>query len=305
MKQHFRHFIHIIFSMALLLLPNHAIANDAPKPSFDCAKATTITEKTICSDTKLAQLDRELATAYRKYLQTLSEFDQRSLKLMQREWVKERESCGSDINRLVRTYEERLALLTSGAPIPLDLPTIGSYSKSGKAENFLVAYDFDSDGRSESLFVNKIKRDEFDYGSTVSIINKDREKLATFDISSGGVGQEIEEIRLWKVSDGRYILLLGVYQELMARSTQSVNDVFLITSDFKVKHLLTFTRYWTNGGTAESITYFSFKYDHEKKYFDVVEDIHYIDDPGSYDHYFLKYNEEEQTLIKTSQLKDN
>ena len=40
----------------------------APQPSFDCTRAATDIDRTICSDVALARLDREMAAAYRLWL---------------------------------------------------------------------------------------------------------------------------------------------------------------------------------------------------------------------------------------------
>ena len=58
------------------------------KPSFDCAKATTKVEKTICSDDELAELDLELSKVYS---------EKRSLanvKSSQKKWIKNRNKIG-------------------------------------------------------------------------------------------------------------------------------------------------------------------------------------------------------------------
>ena len=48
----------------LIILPSFARGDDTPKPSFPCDKARTLDEKTICSDARLAELDRIQAAAY-------------------------------------------------------------------------------------------------------------------------------------------------------------------------------------------------------------------------------------------------
>ncbi|MDQ6954378.1 MAG: hypothetical protein Q9M20_02935 [Mariprofundaceae bacterium] len=107
-----------------------------------------------------------------------------------------------------------------------------------------------------------------------------------------------------------YILLLGVYIELMARSTYSENELYLITSDLKVKHLKSFERSFTNGGTGGSNTDVSFVYNTTGKYFAVTESGHFftdkVDEDGkrivNYPHktYYLEYNEEQKEVIEVS-----
>jgi uncharacterized protein len=49
---------------SLIIVSSLARGEDAPKPSFPCDKAKTLDEKTVCSDARLAQLDRLQAAAY-------------------------------------------------------------------------------------------------------------------------------------------------------------------------------------------------------------------------------------------------
>lgn len=66
-------------------------------PSFDCTKAVTLVEKTICSDAELSALDREFAKVYRRALDAAK--DRQSVLSEQRSWLQERERvCGADSN---------------------------------------------------------------------------------------------------------------------------------------------------------------------------------------------------------------
>jgi uncharacterized protein YecT (DUF1311 family) len=65
-----------------------------PSPSFDCTKAKTSTEKTICGDFDLAGLDRSVTKAYRDAVQAQGD-DGAGLRKTQAEWLKERDACGS------------------------------------------------------------------------------------------------------------------------------------------------------------------------------------------------------------------
>jgi uncharacterized protein len=49
---------------SLAIVSSLAQGENAPKPSFPCEKAKTLDEKTICSDARLAELDRIQAAAY-------------------------------------------------------------------------------------------------------------------------------------------------------------------------------------------------------------------------------------------------
>lgn len=77
-------------------------------PSFDCAKAQTPVEKTICSDPKLAKLDKQILDLYRQALATQS--DPTQLKETQAVWRKLRTSCG-DVACLFQVYSARASML--------------------------------------------------------------------------------------------------------------------------------------------------------------------------------------------------
>jgi uncharacterized protein len=49
---------------SLVIVSSVTLGEDAPKPSFPCDKAKTLDEKTICTDARLAELDRLQAAAY-------------------------------------------------------------------------------------------------------------------------------------------------------------------------------------------------------------------------------------------------
>ena len=87
------------------------IASSVPlKASFDCAKATSVMEKAICSDAVLASRDLALATAYRSALKNVA--DTNELKVSQREWLKATvRECGGDVSCLRSRYEQRLGAL--------------------------------------------------------------------------------------------------------------------------------------------------------------------------------------------------
>ena len=63
--------------------------------AFDCAKASTKTEKLICADSKLKQADDDLGRAWAKTRELISADDFKSLLANQRAWLRERDQrCG-------------------------------------------------------------------------------------------------------------------------------------------------------------------------------------------------------------------
>ena len=64
--------------------------------SFDCTKASTFVEKTICADSKLSLIDEELNTLYNQIKTNSLYADQR--KQSQLAWLKERNKCNTKVS---------------------------------------------------------------------------------------------------------------------------------------------------------------------------------------------------------------
>lgn len=100
---------------ALLAL---ACALDVHAAGFDCKAASTPSERTICADPALRQLDASLASAYANALAAAA--DPRDLRQQQRAWLRERERCGAD-KRCLRTHHEtRIAALVQPGQDDMD-----------------------------------------------------------------------------------------------------------------------------------------------------------------------------------------
>jgi uncharacterized protein len=70
------------------------LSTQAVAASFDCNKAASWLEKTVCSNPELSKLDEQLAKAYRDALASLSPEGQKETKQYQRQWLKELSSYG-------------------------------------------------------------------------------------------------------------------------------------------------------------------------------------------------------------------
>ena len=82
--------------------------------SFDCGKAATEVEKTICADPMLSKLDTFLALAYKQALTKSS--DRKKRKASQYHWlVSKRNACNDDAICLHREYFLRILELTDVA----------------------------------------------------------------------------------------------------------------------------------------------------------------------------------------------
>jgi len=85
--------------------------NDPTGPSFDCAKAATIDENTICSNSELSYADRWLGTLYTELKKILTKPEEASLlKKEGRAWLKKRADCSKNdiISCLLKTYANRI-----------------------------------------------------------------------------------------------------------------------------------------------------------------------------------------------------
>jgi uncharacterized protein len=89
---------------AILLLPLHSYA-----ASFNCTKAKTWSEKTICSTKQLSNLDELLAASFSKAL--ASTRDKASLKAEQLDWLTDERDVCHDVACLKSAYTDRIATL--------------------------------------------------------------------------------------------------------------------------------------------------------------------------------------------------
>jgi uncharacterized protein YecT (DUF1311 family) len=78
----------------VLLLFQRRPAGTTPTASFDCAKAASRTEKTICASFDLASWDRSVSQAWRAALDRRPD-KQAHLRKTQKEWLHARDVCGN------------------------------------------------------------------------------------------------------------------------------------------------------------------------------------------------------------------
>lgn len=98
-----------LFLSPLLITTSSAIA-----ASFDCKKAGSAVEKSICSDRELSDLDSELGRTYRTVLSSTP--NSASLVAEQKSWLASRNQC-PDMGCLKSAYQDRLtALRGAGQP---------------------------------------------------------------------------------------------------------------------------------------------------------------------------------------------
>jgi len=103
-----------------------ATSADAAGPSFDCGKATSWTERTICKDRSLASLDREMAAAFSDARRRSAGGVRGTLVAEQRRWLRGRDACRRDSSPagcLAKLYRARVATLTGASPAPRPAPS--------------------------------------------------------------------------------------------------------------------------------------------------------------------------------------
>lgn len=86
------------------------------QPSFDCSKASTRVENMICDHARIAELDSELADAYRIALRDSPWASaNKRIRREQKEWIARRNQCRNK-RCLRRAYIQRIAALHAEVP---------------------------------------------------------------------------------------------------------------------------------------------------------------------------------------------
>ncbi len=93
--------------------------------SFNCKKAGTFIEHTICGDAKLSKLDEKLAKAYKK---AKNNTDKDALKKEQRQWIRTKRKSCKDVACLRKVYTERVDELNAYGQSSGNATWAGNYS---------------------------------------------------------------------------------------------------------------------------------------------------------------------------------
>ena len=135
--------------------------NPAVGQSFDCRKASTPTEKTICGSAELAAADSRMAAAWKRSTKIYADPEGVSadpkamlalLRKEQMEWLRKRNACGGTVSCLRHAYQQRIAVLEF-RPYPEPAPVdglVGSFSHEG----FMVLYVQRHDGISARVLID-------------------------------------------------------------------------------------------------------------------------------------------------------
>lgn len=113
-------FVAILFSAAVS-------AN--AQPSYSCSGNLNPTEQTICDNTGLSALDRDMAAAYRTVFDRLSGNRKTAFRSAQTQWRRDRDACGAATGCIRANYVYRISQFdemtgggaSGGAPDPVRL----------------------------------------------------------------------------------------------------------------------------------------------------------------------------------------
>jgi uncharacterized protein len=79
--------------------------------SFDCKKASTVTEKMICSDKYLGYTDEDLGDVYKSLMATYSSSEKSKIVIEQKKWIKSRNSICVNVQECKKIYKARISTL--------------------------------------------------------------------------------------------------------------------------------------------------------------------------------------------------
>ncbi|QXG50028.1 lysozyme inhibitor LprI family protein [Pseudomonas viridiflava] len=138
------HAMKLIFALSLTGLSHCAFA-----ASFDCNKASTATEKLICSDAETSALDGKLQQAYKTALAATDAYGKKALAKEQRNWITYRRGLCQDTTCLQQAYTSRIAMLARNEKNTLDgesypdckLPGETNQTGSGECVNVVPVRD--------------------------------------------------------------------------------------------------------------------------------------------------------------------
>ncbi len=104
----------------LLALGLSGLAPLTRAAGFDCAKASSTTEKLVCSEARTSALDGKLQQAYRTALRATDASGKKALAKEQRNWIKYTRGICQDTFCLQRVYTARISVLARNEKSILD-----------------------------------------------------------------------------------------------------------------------------------------------------------------------------------------
>lgn len=148
MKRFKKNIANILLFGTLFIAPFAVFADEVRtsiKPSFDCSKAVTFIEKTICSNQNIADLDNTMANLYKNALSDA--VNSEKIKNDQRDWLKNNRNKCSDAACLEREYGNRTEALNNSykSDESKAVETIGYGSRAGMSVNVLSKKGLDTE----------------------------------------------------------------------------------------------------------------------------------------------------------------
>jgi len=169
------------FIIAIGLI-SFTLASDIYAASFDCAKASTLVENVICSDSEISTLDETLSSSYRDALADANHAN--NIKIDQRNWLKKRNSC-KDKACLQGMYEQRINDLASVNPLPKKVGDCVDSSIAEKVTRFEGAVAGEAGGEVAVQLKNGISLYIQNIANFPSTENADKYMFSTNDFLKG------------------------------------------------------------------------------------------------------------------------
>lgn len=119
-------------------------ADQRQQPSFDCRKAASVSEKTVCANAELSRLDSQLGRTWKRLLDAFIDSAQiNQMKADQRAWIASRGKCSDDSNCISELYRARLATMSGGDSAHrfsglYEVKDIGSFALYPIGDHYLV-----------------------------------------------------------------------------------------------------------------------------------------------------------------------
>jgi uncharacterized protein len=169
---------------------------DAPlrpsKPSFDCRDKITDAEIVVCNTPELSLLDTEMDRLYTLSLKSSDEADRKKLLGRQRQWLKVRIGCMTDVHCLTGIYQtqvQRLKAIAKGvaAPRPQIRPSFDCETRHSPAE-LAVCRNADlaqQDLELDRTYVEKLRMADADQRRTLLI--EQRQWVRDREICGGNI----------------------------------------------------------------------------------------------------------------------
>jgi uncharacterized protein YecT (DUF1311 family) len=202
--------------------------------SFDCAKATSVTEKAICSDGKLSQLDSDLSVAWKNASDVA--IDPAAMKSSQLQWIKLRDACGADTSCLSGRYNERLAALVSAQ----------SAVEADQAGNRLEALMGESRGKSTDVGG---KRCTADKRLCVQVVHEDADSPPLIQIDSTGANSSTHRFTLSDIPDAPQDIDVTLWPRVLRLADD--DSAILVGVEVNIS-----TAYSGGGGSASELRLF-------------------------------------------------